>query len=60
LRIRVDAEGKVIEVTVHESSGYEILDQSAVKSFRNWVFEPRGPEDPLVRLLQKPFTFRMQ
>lgn len=59
LRIQVNAAGKVIDVVVHESSGHDALDQAAIAAFRNWVFEPRGPDDPEVRLLQKPFTFRL-
>ncbi len=60
LRIRVDAAGKVIDVIVHESSGYSALDDSAVAAFQNWLFEPRGANDPAIRVLRKPFTFRLQ
>lgn len=59
LRIRVDARGEVIDVVVHESSGHEVLDESAVEAFEKWVFRPREDGEPDVRLLQKPFTFRL-
>jgi len=58
LRIKVDAGGKVLSVEVVESSGYEILDEAAVESFRKWVFCERQPGDPEIRTFVKPFTFK--
>jgi len=40
LKILIDKEGKVQEIQIFESSGYETFDQIAVKSVRQWRFEP--------------------
>ena len=60
LRIRVDAAGRVLGVEVVESSGYAVLDEAAVEAFERWVFAPRLAGDPEVRVLAKPFTFRIR
>lgn len=57
LRIQVDAEGKVIDIEVVESTGYEILDQAAERAFRRWVFAKREHGDPEVRAFIKSFVF---
>ncbi|MDD5015283.1 MAG: energy transducer TonB [Atribacterota bacterium] len=40
LKILIDKEGKVQEIHIFESSGYEAFDQIAVKSVRQWQFKP--------------------
>lgn len=40
LKVRVSAQGRVDKVDVAETSGYEILDASAVKAVQEWVFKP--------------------
>jgi TonB family protein len=40
LDVRVTAQGTVAEVKVARSSGYSVLDTSALSSVRNWRFEP--------------------
>lgn len=40
LKVLIDKDGKVKEVQVFESSGYEAFDQIAVKSVRKWQFKP--------------------
>ncbi len=40
LKILIDKEGKVKEIHIFESSGYEAFDQIAVKSVRQWQFKP--------------------
>lgn len=40
LKILIDKEGKVQEIQIFESSGYEAFDQIAVKSVRQWQFKP--------------------
>jgi protein TonB len=59
LHIRVAAEGHVVDVVVHRSSGHTALDESAVKTFKRWVFRERVDGEAEIRLLQKPFTFRL-
>ena len=41
LRVTVTPEGTANDVSVHRSSGYAILDQSAVAAVRRWRFLPR-------------------
>ncbi len=40
LEVRVTADGSVAEVRINQSSGYAILDRSAVKSVKGWRFSP--------------------
>lgn len=40
LSVDVSAEGRVGELSVKRSSGYEILDRSALEAVRSWTFEP--------------------
>jgi protein TonB len=59
LRIQVDAAGAVIDVSVFKTSGHAVLDEAAKKAFLNWQFRPRTAGEPDVRLLEKPFSFRL-
>lgn len=45
LRVIIDSRGRVQEVLVHESSGYALLDESALRTVRQWRFTAarRGP-----------------
>jgi protein TonB len=38
--VLVDENGRVDDLMVHESSGYPILDLTALASVRKWLFEP--------------------
>jgi len=40
VRITVAADGSVADVAVEETSGYELLDDAALKAIRAWRFEP--------------------
>jgi len=40
LEVRVDKNGKVSDIHIAESSGYAVLDQRAVDTVKNWLFEP--------------------
>lgn len=40
LEVLVDSKGKVDDVKVHDSSGYQILDKAAMKAVKGWTFEP--------------------
>lgn len=60
LRIRIDARGEVLGVEVSESSGHGVLDDAAVEAFERWVFAAKHENDPDVRVLGKPFTFRIR
>lgn len=40
LSVVVDKYGMPIRVTVDQSSGFEVLDEAALKTVKKWVFEP--------------------
>jgi len=40
LLVQVDPQGKPLAVTVRTSSGYEILDNAAIKAVKRWRFHP--------------------
>jgi protein TonB len=40
LELRVDANGRVVDVRVTESSGFSALDAAAVETLREWRFRP--------------------
>jgi protein TonB len=40
LSVDVSADGRVDGLTVKRSSGYEVLDRSALEAVRTWTFEP--------------------
>lgn len=61
LDVRVTAEGTVAEVKVARSSGYSVLDRSALNSVRNWRFEPaRRGSRPFETWVQVPVRFELQ
>jgi protein TonB len=60
LDVRVTAEGLVAEVKVARSSGYPVLDRSALKSVRHWRFEPaRRGSHPIETWVQVPVRFEL-
>jgi protein TonB len=61
LDVRVTAQGTVAEVKVAQSSGYSVLDRSALSSVRNWRFEPaRRGSRPFETWVQVPVRFELQ
>lgn len=54
LLVHTNAEGRVISVSLHKSSGYDPLDQSALSIVQTWVF----PEASGRKILS--FTFRLK
>ncbi len=40
LKVQVLSDGRVGEVTIVSSSGYEVLNQAALQAVKTWVFEP--------------------
>src|SRR5262249_44719750 len=58
LRVAIDAAGRVTDVRVHESSGVESLDQSALTTVRGWLFTPaRRGGVPVPYEFLKPIEF---
>jgi protein TonB len=61
LDVRVTAKGIVAEVKVARSSGYPVLDRSALKSVRRWRFEPaRRGSRPVETWVQVPVRFELK
>lgn len=61
LRVKVSAQGLSDDVTVEQSSGHEILDESAVEAVRKWRFIPakRG-ETPVASSVIVPIVFTLR
>ncbi len=61
LRVLVSEEGLSAAVEIEHSSGYEILDESAVEAIKQWLFTPakRG-ETPIAGSVIVPIIFTLQ
>ena len=58
LKVEVLASGKVGEIRIKESSGYEVLDHSALKAVKEWSFIPaRFAGIPVKTTVIVPVTF---
>ena len=58
LRMRITAEGTVKHATVQESSGFPVLDESAVQAVKAWSFEPaKNGEFPVASTVALPIRF---
>ncbi|MCX8117579.1 MAG: energy transducer TonB [Desulfobacterota bacterium] len=61
LRVEVLSNGRVGEIEVKRSSGYKILDQSAVAAVKEWRFIPaRMGETPVSVWVNIPVLFRLR
>jgi protein TonB len=61
LRVKVDATGKVAAISVYESSGYELLDDAALRTVRRWVFYPaKRNGKPVAYEYLKPVRFTIR
>jgi periplasmic protein TonB len=61
LHLTIDATGKVIAASIHESSGYPMLDQSALETITRWRFHPgRRNGMPVAMDVLKPFDFSLR
>ena len=58
LRVEVRTDGTVAEVKVEETSGYTVLDQSAVVTARGWRFAPEMDGGfPMPTIVDVPVRF---
>jgi len=57
LKLELSADGKVVNVTVLQSSGHELLDEAAVADVREWQFAPGQPG--VTRTATQRITFKM-
>jgi protein TonB len=60
LEILVTRDGMVSEVKIHRSSGYPVLDRSALAAVKKWSFEPaRRGDEPVDMWVRVPVKFRL-
>jgi protein TonB len=61
LEVFVGEEGQVDDMKVFRSSGHPVLDKAAVRSVKDWVFEPgmRG-QDPVAMWVRVPVRFQLK
>ncbi|WKZ20359.1 MAG: energy transducer TonB [Candidatus Jettenia sp. CY-1] len=61
LRVEVDQKGTPVKVEVEKSSGYQLLDQAALKAVRHWRFQPeRVGNSPVKSMVAIPVRFRLE
>jgi len=61
LEVLVNIEGKVAECRIIRSCGHSVLDEAAVKSIRNWLFEPGMRGEKKVEMWVKvPIRFQLK
>lgn len=61
LDVLVDSQGRAAQVRVNQSSGFAILDRSAVTAVRQWRFEPARRRDrPVEMWVQVPVKFELK
>jgi periplasmic protein TonB len=60
LRIHIETDGRVSDVTVERSAGHQSLDQAAADAVRRWRFEPAlGSSGPVAMSALVPVEFRI-
>jgi protein TonB len=61
LKVQVLSNGQVGEIEVKKSSGYDVLDRSALNTVRKWKFVPaRKGETPVSLWVNIPIRFQLQ
>jgi protein TonB len=56
----VDEKGRVADLRVYDSSGCEILDQSARTSVEKWLFEPGTKDGRVTQMwVRVPIRFKL-
>ncbi len=61
LKVLVGGDGRVEDLLVSKSSGYDVLDRSALKAVREWLFEPGNVDGKLVKMWVKvPVQFALK
>ncbi|NGM22330.1 energy transducer TonB [Roseomonas stagni] len=61
LRVQVDQNGRVMEVAVDQSAGFQALDQAALRAVRNWRFQPAARDgQPVVAVAAVDISFRLE
>jgi len=61
LEVLVSEDGQVAELSVHQGSGYTVLDEAALTAVRNWRFTPgRKGENPVAMKVLVPVKFALK
>lgn len=51
--VRLSSDGKVKEARIHRSSGFDLLDESALKAVKQWIFKSSEEKEVLVPVVFK-------
>ncbi len=58
LRLTINAKGTVESAVTKQSTGYSVLDESAIHTVKQWVFEPaKDGEFPIPSMVDLPIRF---
>jgi TonB family protein len=58
LQLSISPHGRVMTAAIHESSGYSLLDNSAIQAAKNWTFEPaKNGGFPVASTVNIPIQF---
>lgn len=61
LEVLVDSQGRVGELRVFQSCGYEVLDRAALTAVKGWLFEPgRLGDDKIDMWVRVPVRFQLR
>ncbi len=61
LRLTITHEGAVKQATIHTSSGFPVLDESALQTVQAWKFEPaRDGEFTIPSKVDVPIRFSLK
>jgi len=61
LNVRINQKGGVEDVKIVVSSGYSLLDQSALRSVKAWLFKPgRRGDQPVAAWVQVPVRYTLE
>ena len=61
LKVLVNPKGKVADCRMFRSSGHSVLDEAAIRSIRNWLFEPGMRGEKKVEMWVKvPIRFQLK
>ncbi len=61
LMVEINQKGMPVKVEVKQSSGYQLLDQAALKAVRHWRFQPERRGDmPVESRVAIPVRFRLE
>ena len=61
LKVLVNTQGQVTDLTVEQSSGHGILDRAAMEAVRQWLFSPATEDNkPVAMWVSVPITFELQ